>query len=98
MKNKVNALIVCALISLTMVACHTHTHVVGRGAQTGMTESTRQWYAVFGLVPLGNADTKAMAGGANDYTITTQTTFIDGLISAITGIVTIDCRTVEVKR
>lgn len=98
MKNKINALIVCALISLTMVACHTHTHVVGRGAQTGMTESAKQWYILWGLVPLSNVDTKAMAGGANDYTITTTTSFVDVIIGAFTSIVTVDCRTVEVKR
>lgn len=83
---------------MTFVACQTHVHSVGKGAQGNSTEVTKQWWILWGLVPINNVDTKAMAGGANDYTITTTQSFIDAIISGITGIITVNCRTVEVKK
>ena len=53
---------------------------------------------MFGLVPLNEVKTKDMAAGATNYTIKTQATFVDGLISIITSIVTVSCRTVEVTK
>ncbi len=38
-----------------------------------------------GLAPISVADVKAMAGGAKDYEITVTHTFLDGLLTAITG-------------
>ena len=89
-------IIVVALFSL--MACYTHTHVVGRGAQAGVTTTQSQWYALFGLVPINNVDTKAMAGGAEDYTITTEQTFLDGFISGFTWWLTISKQTVKIER
>jgi hypothetical protein len=80
-----------------MIGCTTHIHVVGQGG-TAKAESARQWYILFGLVPLNEVKTKDMAAGAANYTIKTQATFVDGLISIVTGIVTVSCRTVEVTK
>jgi hypothetical protein len=58
--------------------------------------SKRQLW-VIALVPINEIDSNSMAGGATDYTIKTQQTFVDGLISAVTGgIITI--RTVTVTK
>jgi len=93
---KASALFFC--LAFTLSSCFTHTHVVGDGAQSGVKVSKKQWYAVWGLVPIGEeVDTKAMAG-TDDYTITTQHSFIDMVISAFTGIVTIQVKTVEVEK
>ncbi len=86
------------LAPVAMTGCFTHTHVVGDGAQTGQTEMKRQWYILFGLVPLNEVDSKAMAGGADDYTIKTTQSFIDSVIGLFTGVVTIQPQTVEVTK
>ena len=83
---------------LFVIGCATHTHVVGKGAQgTDMVEA-RQWYVLWGVVPINDVDTNAMAGEATDYEITTQFTPVDFVISAVLEIVTINCRTVTVQK
>lgn len=90
------AMIVIMLLSL--VACSTHIHKVGDGAKGNSVQVERQWYALFGLIPINDVDTNQMAGGADDYQIKTEATFIDGLISAFTSYVTVSCRSVEVRK
>ncbi len=98
MKKVLKGSILVLCMAFTFASCYTHTHVVGDGAQTGVTVSQKQWYAVWGLVPIGQqVDTKAMAG-KDDYTIKTEHSFIDMVISAFTGIVTIQVKTVSVEK
>jgi len=97
MKN-FKGLFVALAIAVMFTACHTTVHTVGNGSSKGQKESERQWYALFGLVQLNDVDSKQLAGSTEDYTITTQHTFVDGLISAFTGVVTISCQTVSVEK
>lgn len=96
MQKLVAAILVVAV--LFMVGCSVHTHVVGEGGKSGQTEMARQWYILFGLVPLNSVNTNAMAAGASNYTIKTQLSFLDGVIGIFTGIVTVSCRSVEVTK
>tara|TARA_Y100001968_G_C19234472_1_gene656175 strand:- start:348 stop:644 length:297 start_codon:yes stop_codon:yes gene_type:complete len=98
MKKIFSKIILINFIVLFVISCSTHTHVVGNGPQIGQTETKRQWYIAFGLAPINEVDTKDMAGGSSDYKITTQTTFVDGLITAFTGNLTVSCRTVKVEK
>ncbi|MEM6647251.1 MAG: hypothetical protein AAF730_13475 [Bacteroidota bacterium] len=84
--------------SFGMTGCTIHEHVVGDGAQSAQEEEARQWYVLWGLVPLNNVDTNEMAEGAEDYTIVTETSVIDGLISIVLGFVTVQSRTVTVTK
>lgn len=70
--------------SILLTSCYSYTSVVGSGAQ-GNSETT-EWnhYVIYGLAPVGVSDSKAMAGGAENYTVTTKQTFVNGLVSAIT--------------
>lgn len=86
--------LVCALV----LGCSAHMHTVGKGAQGGEQAKARQWYVLFGLVPINTVDTKAMAGSATDYTIKTEQSFLDIVINFFTGIVTVNSRTVTVKK
>jgi hypothetical protein len=88
-------LILCVLF---VFGCSTHIHKVGDGAQGSAKETGRQWYILFGLVPLNNVDSNAMAGGAESYTVQTQASAIDVIIGFFTGIVTINARTVTVTK
>lgn len=98
MLKKIVSVSLVLVVLFTMAGCYTQTHVVGEGAKGNKVEETRQWFALWGLVPISKVDSKAMAQGEKDYTITTETTFIDGVISIFTGIVTIGPRTVRVVR
>lgn len=96
--KKTLASLMIVLCTVFIVSCVTHEHIIGNGPQGNTVVAEKQWYVLFGLVPLNNVDTKAMAGNARDYKIKTETSFIDGLISYFTMIVTVSCRTVEVTK
>lgn len=81
-----------------MSSCYTTQHVVGNGASTGQAVSKKQWYILFGLVPLNEVDSKQMAGGATDYTITTKFKFVDHVIAIFTSIVTVRPMTITVEK
>ena len=78
--------------SLFLIGCSTHVHTVGTGPQTGVSNTARQFYLLYGLIPLNSVDTGAMAGGAANYEILTQVAPMDVVINvasavAIAGIV-----------
>ena len=92
---------ICILIIfsfLFLTGCFAIKHNVGNGAQGNTTVTERQWFVLFGLVPINEIDSKTMAGGATDYEITTKFTFVDLVIGAFTGIVSIQPRSVIVKK
>ena len=78
--------------SLFLIGCSTHVHTVGTGPQTGVSNTARQYYLLYGLIPLNSVDTGAMAEGAANYEIQTQVGPMDLVINvasavAIAGIV-----------
>ena len=83
---------------LFVIGCATHTHKVGNGAQGFNTTEARQWYALWGLAPLNEVDTSAMAGSATDYEITTEINAVDFIINAVVGSISIYTRTVTVRK
>lgn len=70
--------------SLLLVSCFTYTYNVGDGPQTGVQIKEKNHYLIYGLAPLETSDPIQMAGNAEDYQVTVQHTFVDGLINAIT--------------
>ena len=94
------------LLSLTAVllllaftaGCYVHTHTIGSGAAGMDTVKARQWYALWGLVPINQIDTKAMSASATDYNIRTEHSFIDVVIGFFTGWVTVYPKTVTVTK
>ena len=98
MLRKLASTLLLALLVMMLAGCAAHTHVVGTGpAGTDATEM-RQWYALWGLVPINNADTGAMAAGATNYSIHTEQSVLDVIMNIFTGVVTIYSRTVTVTK
>ena len=97
-------LMVVSTLLFSLFACASHTHVVGSGPQYGNTVSARQYYALYGLIPLGiggGADTKAMAGDAENYAIETKAGGMDYVIQVLANMIiptTISSRTVTVTK
>tara|TARA_Y100001970_G_C14151401_1_gene812900 strand:+ start:1178 stop:1462 length:285 start_codon:yes stop_codon:yes gene_type:complete len=88
-------ILLSSLLLFTFMACATHTHKVGNGAQGDTVKKARQLW-VIALVPINDVDTAEMAGDATDFTIETQVDFIDMIVQAFTsGIIT--SRSVKVK-
>ncbi len=86
------------VIAVVMSSCFTQEHIVGKGASGSDATSKKQWFILWGLVPLNNVDSKALASGATNYTIKTEESFVDGIIGMFTGILTIAPRTVTVTK
>lgn len=72
-------------ISVMMTSCYTVTATIGNGPQTGERVVGHNHFLIAGLLPVGTANVKEMAGGAKDYQITVKHTFIDGLLASLTG-------------
>jgi hypothetical protein len=96
--KKTVLLLLIALMAFSFVGCMTHEHIIGTGAQTGYTESAKQWYLLWGLIPLNSVDTKALSGGSENYKIVTSVSPLDAIISAIGASFTLRVRTVEVVK
>ena len=95
-KGLLNVFGVTLISCFLLTSCYTYTSVVGNGAQ-GNQEVT-QWnhYLIYGLAPVGVSNSKEMAGGAENYQVTTRQTFVNGLVSGLTfGIYTPTTTTVR---
>jgi hypothetical protein len=88
-------LVVCFLF---LIGCAAHVHKVGNGPQGNQVVTKRQWYIAWGLAPLNEVDTNAMAGNSTDYQIKTEITAVDVIINAITGWLSLYSRTVTVTK
>ena len=95
--KKVGAVFMLAVM-MFMVGCAAHTHMVGNGAQGNEVSQQRQWYVLFGLVPINNVDTHQMSQGAADYTIKTEQSALDVIINIFTSAVSVTSRTVTVTQ
>lgn len=96
MKKTVSGLML--IVMLIIVSCSTHIHQIGNGPQGYQVVEARQWYILFGLVPLNTVDTNQMSGDAKDYEIKTETTVLDFIFNIFTSYVTVSSRTVSVKK
>tara|TARA_B100001250_G_scaffold396922_1_gene403440 strand:+ start:799 stop:1089 length:291 start_codon:yes stop_codon:yes gene_type:complete len=91
-------LMIMMVCSMFLIGCSTHVHTIGTGPQTGQVETARQWYILFGLIPLNSVDVGEMSGGAQNYEIKTQTGVVDILMNGFTSYVTVSSRTVKVTK
>lgn len=96
MKKFVALLLILTVIVL--IGCEAHIHKVGVGAKQGIAVQKRQWYALWGLAPLNQVDTREMAGDATDYEIKTEKSALDVILNIFTGYITITSRTITVTK
>ena len=81
-----------------LIGCSTHVHTIGTGPQTGQVETARQWYVLYGLIPLNTVDIGEMTNGAQNYEIKTQAGVVDILMNFFTVQASISSRTVKVTK
>lgn len=90
-------MLAAALAAALASGCVSHSHVVGLGATGSGVETARQFYFLFGLVPLNTIDTQRMAADLTSYTIETEFGFVDLLCAPILLVFTMTTRTVVVR-
>lgn len=78
-------LAVALLCAVSLSSCYTLEYSVGNGAQKNIPVKGRNHYLIGGLVPLKTTTPADLAGNEKDYKVEITHSFIDGLISAITG-------------
>lgn len=71
-------------MALMLSSCFTHTYMVGDGSQTGVEVKEKNYFVMYGLVPISTSNPHMMAGGAENYEVTTSHTFIDGILNSLT--------------
>ena len=87
MNNKLIA--ITLIISMLFISCATHLHTVGYGPQIGVKATARQYYLLWGLVPINTIDTNEMAGldingkQIENYEIQTQVGPLDVVINSV---------------
>ena len=105
MNNKL--ITITLIISMLFISCATHLHTVGYGPQIGVKATARQYYLLWGLVPLNTVDTNEMAGTdingnqIENYEIQTQFGVLDiaiNLVSFFTIGLLVSSRTVTVTK
>lgn len=86
------------VFTMTLVGCAAHIHKIGDGPKGNDMVQQRQWYVLWGLVPMNELDSQQMAEGAQDYEIKTEHSALDIIINIFTGAVSITSRTVTVTK
>ncbi|MDB2317398.1 Bor family protein [Flavobacteriales bacterium] len=85
MKNTITVMCLLGCSLMLLSSCYTYTSVVGQGAQGNQKITELNHYVVYGLAPIHISDSQEMANGAKNYTVKTSQTFVNGLVSALTG-------------
>ena len=96
MRRILPALLLALAVTLPS-GCHTIRHDVGGGATQGVqVAQEKQWFALFGLISMNEVDGGQLAGDRTRYTIQTQRSFTDCMISVLTFLVTVFPKTVTI--
>jgi hypothetical protein len=98
MRRSVCLLLCLVVLSLPLAGCYTLKHTVGEGGSGAKVAEARQWFILWGLVPLNEHDGGHLADGATDYTVQTQMSPLDVIMNLFTGWITVYSRTVTVTK
>ncbi len=79
-------------------SCMTFRHKVHNGPLGTVQVQKEQYFFLFGLVPLNQVDSAALAAPQKSYSIQTEFSFTDLLVSALLSPLTVVRQTVTVKK
>ncbi len=91
MRKTIGLFLCLLMVGLPLSGCYTMNHTIGTGGDTPVA-SDRQWFILWGLVPITNVDGGQMAkakGLTTNYTVQTQANFLDCILNFVTGIVSV---------
>ena len=84
MKRTIKLLSLMFGLCLLLSSCYSYTSVVGDGPQGNRQVTKWNHYVIYGLAPVGVSDSKQMADGAENYSVFTRQTFVNGLVNVLT--------------
>ena len=86
-------------LSIFAISCsYQHRHLIGDGHQSGVELTRKQWYALWGLVPVNDVDVTKLAGNSANYEVYSRRSAGDVFLNLITGLVSFTSRTVTVTK
>jgi hypothetical protein len=71
-------------VSILFSSCYTYTTVVGEGPKGAEQVSKWNHYLIAGLAPIDVSNPKDLAGDAQNYSVKTEQSFVNGLLSVLT--------------
>jgi|TARA_B110000908_G_C10197561_1_gene423724 hypothetical protein len=83
-KKSMKMMSVIFAASMLLSSCYSYTSMVGSGAQGNNETTNWNHYVILGLAPVGVSNSKEMADGAENYTVYTRQSFVNGLVSGLT--------------
>jgi hypothetical protein len=83
-KKSMKMMSVIFAASMLLSSCYSYTSMVGSGAQGNNETTNWNHYVILGLAPVGVSNSKQMADGAENYTVYTRQSFVNGLVSGLT--------------
>ena len=98
MLKRLTAVFLLIILMLSLVGCAAHIHKIGDGPKGNEMIQQRQWYVLWGLVPMNDIDTYQLVEGATDYEIKTEASALDVIINIFTGVASITSRTVTITK
>lgn len=98
MNKRIISVVALAVMVCFLAGCAAHIHKVGAGAQGAQKVEARQWYVLWGLVPINQVNTDQLAGDAKNYTIKTEQSALDVIINIFTVYVSVVSRTVTITK
>lgn len=97
--NKRMILVAALVVMAGLLAGYAaHIHKIGTGAQGSQKVEARQWYVLWGLVPINQVNTDQLAKGTKNYTIKTEQSPLDVIINLFTIYVSVVSRTVTITK
>ena len=94
--RRCSRLLAASLLAL-LCGCLGHTHVVGVGPTGLGSDTVRQYYMFFGLMPLNEVNVQRVTGDLAGYEIHSEFGFMDLFLSPLLFFVTGTSRTVTVN-
>jgi hypothetical protein len=85
------------LATIAAAGCTSHYHSIGLGPTGSAEQSERQYYFLFGLIRINEVDPGRMAADLTSYSIETEFSFTDLLLSPLLIPLTVTSRTVTVR-
>ena len=87
------------VVSMFAISCsYQHRHLIGNGPQSGVELTRKQWYALWGLVPVNDVNVTELAGNSENYEVYSRRSAGDVFLNLITGLVSFTSRTVTVTK
>lgn len=96
--KKLRIVVAMLLLVLVLSSCTAHVYQMGSGPQNGQTIQARQWYILWGLIPLNDPAIDQMIGECENYQIRTAQEPVDVVMNIFTSYITVNSRTITVTK